>query len=164
MPDDEAAVAAARRRSGCSPAGRYRGRRPTSGCCGTSLPADRVRSYDVRPVVDDAARRGSVLELRRGRSAAASSPRSARLDGRPVGVLANDPRHLGGAIDAESADKAAAFLRLCETHRLPVVSLVDTPGFMVGPGPGSIETRCYRLRYRDDPRKTRSAFPQELSY
>ena len=45
----------------------------------------------------------------------------------------NNPRHLGGAIDGDAADKATAFLRLCEAHRLPVVSLVDTPGFMVGP-------------------------------
>src|SRR5205085_2366610 len=96
------------------------------------LPADRVRSYDVRPVVATLFDAGSVLELRAafGRGIVTAL---ARLGGRPVGVLANDPRHLGGAIDAESADKAAAFLRLCETSRLPVVSLVDTPGFMVGP-------------------------------
>jgi acetyl-CoA carboxylase carboxyltransferase component len=83
-------------------------------------------------VLETLADPGSVLELRPafGRGIVTAL---ARLDGRPVGVLANDPRHLGGAIDAESADKAAAFLRLCEAHRLPVVSLVDTPGFMVGP-------------------------------
>jgi acetyl-CoA carboxylase carboxyltransferase component len=57
----------------------------------------------------------------------------ARLEGRPLGVLANDPAVLGGAIDAEAADKAARFMRLCEAHGLPIVSLVDTPGFMVGP-------------------------------
>jgi acetyl-CoA carboxylase carboxyltransferase component len=57
----------------------------------------------------------------------------ARIEGRPVGVLANNPRHLGGAIDAVAADKAARFLQLCEAHRLPVVSLCDTPGNMVGP-------------------------------
>ena len=56
-----------------------------------------------------------------------------RIDGRPVGVLASNPLHLGGAIDAEGADKATRFLRLCEAHRMPVVSLCDTPGFMVGP-------------------------------
>jgi acetyl-CoA carboxylase carboxyltransferase component len=96
------------------------------------LPDSRVRSYDVRPIVETLADAGSVLELRPGfgRGIVTSL---ARLGGRPVGLLANDPRHLGGAIDAESADKAAAFLRLCETHRVPVVSLVDTPGFMVGP-------------------------------
>jgi acetyl-CoA carboxylase carboxyltransferase component len=57
----------------------------------------------------------------------------ARLDGRSVGVLANNPVHLGGAIDADAADKAARFLQLCDAFDLPVVSLCDTPGFMVGP-------------------------------
>jgi acetyl-CoA carboxylase carboxyltransferase component len=57
----------------------------------------------------------------------------ARIDGRAVGLLASNPRHLGGAIDGDAADKAAAFLRLCQAHQLPVVSIVDTPGFMVGP-------------------------------
>ena len=57
----------------------------------------------------------------------------ARVEGAPVGVLANVPTHLGGAIDADAADKAARFLQLCDAHGLPVVSLCDTPGFMVGP-------------------------------
>jgi acetyl-CoA carboxylase carboxyltransferase component len=56
-----------------------------------------------------------------------------RVGGHPAGLLANNPLHLGGAIDGDAADKATAFLRLCEAHRLPVLSLVDTPGFMVGP-------------------------------
>ena len=62
----------------------------------------------------------------------------ARIEGRPVGVLASNPAHLGGAIDADAADKAARFMQLCDAHGLPIVSLVDTPGFMVGP---EIETR-----------------------
>src|SRR4051794_4763321 len=130
--DDDAAVAAAR-----DALGLLTGRVVPGECADqrrlrSLLPADRVRSYDVRPVVETLADTGSVLELRPafGRGIVTAL---ARIDGRPVGVLANDPRHLGGAIDAESADKAAAFLRLCEAHRLPVVSLVDTPGFMVGP-------------------------------
>ena len=53
--------------------------------------------------------------------------------GRPVGLLANNPAHLGGAIDADAADKAARFMQLCNAHGIPLVSLVDTPGFMVGP-------------------------------
>jgi acetyl-CoA carboxylase carboxyltransferase component len=57
----------------------------------------------------------------------------ARIEGRPVGLLANNPLHLGGAIDAPAADKAARFMQLCNAHGLPIVSLVDTPGFMVGP-------------------------------
>jgi acetyl-CoA carboxylase carboxyltransferase component len=57
----------------------------------------------------------------------------ARLEGRPVGIMANNPGHLGGAIDSDAADKAARFLQLCDAHDLPVVLLCDTPGFMVGP-------------------------------
>jgi acetyl-CoA carboxylase carboxyltransferase component len=83
-------------------------------------------------VLDVLADEGSVLEL-----GAAHAPGMvtayARIDGRPWGVLANDPRHLGGAIDAAGAVKAARFLRHCERFGLPVASLCDTPGFMVGP-------------------------------
>jgi acetyl-CoA carboxylase carboxyltransferase component len=57
----------------------------------------------------------------------------ARIKGRPVGLMANNPLHLGGAIDADAADKAARFMQLCNAHGLPIISLVDTPGFMVGP-------------------------------
>ena len=57
----------------------------------------------------------------------------ARIEGRPVGIIANDPGHLGGAIDADSADKGARFMQLCDAHGLPMISLCDTPGFMVGP-------------------------------
>ncbi|MEX5719160.1 acetyl-CoA carboxylase family protein [Geodermatophilus maliterrae] len=132
VPDDAAAVAAARQALGL-----LAGRAEPGDCADqrllrAALPTDRVRSYDVRPVVTTLADTGSVLELRPvfGRGVVTAL---ARLDGRPVGIVANDPRHLGGAIDGESADKAAAFLRLCSSAGLPVVSLVDTPGFMVGP-------------------------------
>lgn len=98
----------------------------------TVLPSERNRSYDVRAVVDLLADAGSVLELR-----AAFAPGMVtalvRLEGRPVGVLANDPRHVGGAITSDGADKAARFLQLCDAFDLPVLSLVDTPGIMVGP-------------------------------
>ena len=57
----------------------------------------------------------------------------ARIEGRPVGVIANNTQHLAGAITADGADKAARFMQLCDAFGLPVVSLVDTPGFMVGP-------------------------------
>ena len=73
-----------------------------------------------------------MLELRDGFGAGMVTA-LARIEGRPVGVIANDPTHLGGAIDADGADKAARFLQLCDAHDLPVVSLCDTPGFMVGP-------------------------------
>ena len=57
----------------------------------------------------------------------------ARIEGRPVGVIANNPAHLAGAIDSDGADKAARFMQLCDAHALPIVTLVDTPGMMVGP-------------------------------
>jgi len=96
------------------------------------LPENRARSYDVRPVVETLCDAGSVLELRAGFGAGVLTA-LARVGGHAVGLLANNPLHLGGAIDGDAADKATAFLRLCQAHRLPVVSLVDTPGFMVGP-------------------------------
>ncbi|MEM9313296.1 MAG: carboxyl transferase domain-containing protein [Pseudomonadota bacterium] len=96
------------------------------------LPADRRWSYDVRAILETLFDRDSVTELRRiyGRSVITAF---ARLDGRSVGVLASDCRQLGGAVDADAADKAARFLSLCDRCTIPVVSLVDTPGFMVGP-------------------------------
>jgi acetyl/propionyl-CoA carboxylase alpha subunit/acetyl-CoA carboxylase carboxyltransferase component len=96
------------------------------------VPENRLRSYDVRPVLEALCDDGSVLELR-PRFGIGVATALARIGGRPVGLLANNPRHLGGAIDGDAADKAAGFLRLCQAHRLPVVSLIDTPGFMVGP-------------------------------
>src|SRR5260370_42506848 len=60
-------------------------------------------------------------------------PARVRIEGQPLGVIANDPRHLGGAIDADGSEKAARFIQLCDAFGLALVSLVDTPGFMVGP-------------------------------
>jgi acetyl-CoA carboxylase carboxyltransferase component len=96
------------------------------------IPEQRKRIYDVRRVVRALFDEGSVLELRDGFGAGMLTA-LARLDGRPLGVVANDPRHLGGAIDADGADKAARFMQLCDTFELPVLFLCDTPGFMVGP-------------------------------
>lgn len=96
------------------------------------VPENRVRVYAVRPVLDTLFDTGSVLEVRAAFGSGIITA-FARLAGRPVGVLANDPAHLGGAIDGDAADKATRFLRLCDERALPVVSLVDTPGFMVGP-------------------------------
>ncbi len=98
----------------------------------SAVPEQRLRAYDIRVLIDVLADTDSVLELRRGFGAGMVTA-LARIEGRPVGVLANDPTHLGGAIDADGADKAARFLQLCDAHDLPVVSLCDTPGFMVGP-------------------------------
>ena len=98
----------------------------------SAVPEQRLRVYDIRALVDVLFDTGSVLELRRGFGVGMVTA-LARIEGRPVGILANDPAHLGGAVDADGADKAARFLQLCDAHDLPVVSLCDTPGFMVGP-------------------------------
>src|SRR5256885_3095749 len=134
VPDEPAAVEAARRYLS------YLGGRPTDVPAQHAdqrvlrhlIPENRVRGYDGRPVVEALCDTGSVLELRAGFGVGVVTALG-RLDGHAVGLLVNNPRHLGGAIDGDAADKATAFLRLCEAHRLPVVSLVDTPGFMVGP-------------------------------
>jgi acetyl-CoA carboxylase carboxyltransferase component len=94
------------------------------------IPTNRKRIYDVRAVID--ALLDDVLELRRGFGHGMVTA-LARVDGRPLGVIANDPSHLGGAIDAHAADKAARFMQLCDAFDLPILSLCDTPGFMVGP-------------------------------
>jgi acetyl-CoA carboxylase carboxyltransferase component len=101
------------------------------------LPGSRLRSYDIRAVVTALFDPDSTLELRAGFGLGIVTV-LARIAGRSVGVIANNPIHLGGAIDADAADKAARFLQLCDAHGLPIVSLIDTPGFMVGP---EIETR-----------------------
>jgi acetyl-CoA carboxylase carboxyltransferase component len=96
------------------------------------IPEERLRVYDVRQVVTTLADTGTVLELREG-FAKGMVTALIRIEGRPVGVVANDPAHLGGAIDSDGADKAARFLQLCDAHDLPILFLCDTPGFMVGP-------------------------------
>ena len=102
------------------------------------LPENRVRAYDMREVMRLVADTGSLLELRAGFGAGILTA-LARIEGRPIGLIASNPAHLGGAIDADAADKAARFMQLCDAHGLPLVSLVDTPGFMVGP---EIETQA----------------------
>jgi acetyl-CoA carboxylase carboxyltransferase component len=96
------------------------------------VPEDRLRVYDVRRVVETIADTGSVLELRRGFGAGMVTA-LARVEGRPIGIVANDPAHLGGAIDSDGADKAARFMQLCDAFDLPLLFLCDTPGMMVGP-------------------------------
>ncbi len=98
----------------------------------TALPENRLRAYDMRQVMQWLADTASLLELRAGFGAGIFTA-LARIEGRPVGLVASNPAHLGGAIDADAADKAARFMQLCNAHGLPLVSLVDTPGFMVGP-------------------------------
>jgi len=96
------------------------------------IPENRLRVYDVRKVIAGLADAGSVLEMR-PHFGPGMVTALVRIEGKPFGLIANDPRHMGGAIEADDADKAARFLQLCDVHRLPVLSLCDTPGFMVGP-------------------------------
>ena len=96
------------------------------------VPENRLRVYDSRAALQGIVDSGSLLELRTGFGAGIHTALG-RVGGRPVGLLASNPLHLGGAIDADAADKAARFMQLCNAHGLPMVSLVDTPGFMVGP-------------------------------
>jgi len=96
------------------------------------IPENRVRAYDVREVIRTLADTGTWLELRGGYGKGMITG-FLRIEGRPLGLIANDPRHLGGAIDSEGAEKGARFLQLCDAFDVPVLSLCDTPGFMVGP-------------------------------
>jgi acetyl-CoA carboxylase carboxyltransferase component len=96
------------------------------------VPVDRLRAYDIRHAIDGLFDTDSVLELRREFGIGMVTA-LARIEGRPVGVVANDPGHLAGAIDSDGADKAARFMQLCDAFGLPIVTLVDTPGMMVGP-------------------------------
>lgn len=96
------------------------------------VPENRLRAYDTRAALAHLVDADSLLMLRTGFGAGIHTA-LARIEGRPVGLMASNPLHLGGAIDADAADKAARFMQLCNAHGLPIVSLVDTPGFMVGP-------------------------------
>jgi acetyl/propionyl-CoA carboxylase alpha subunit/acetyl-CoA carboxylase carboxyltransferase component len=97
-----------------------------------AIPENRLRVYDIRALITALVDEGSFLELRGG-FAPGMVTGLIRIEGRPMGLIANDPRHLGGAIDGDAAEKAARFLQLCDAFDLPVLSLCDTPGFMVGP-------------------------------
>jgi acetyl-CoA carboxylase carboxyltransferase component/biotin carboxyl carrier protein len=96
------------------------------------VPENRRRAYDMRVAVETLADSGSVLELRRSFGSGVLTC-LVRVEGRPLGLVASNPGHLGGAIDRDAADKTARFLQLCDAFGLPVVTLCDTPGFMVGP-------------------------------
>ena len=130
--DEAAAVAAAKRYLSY-----FQGRLDEWSCVEQAglravVPEDRLRVYDVRRVIELLFDTGSVLELRRDFGLGVVTA-LARLEGRAVGVLANNPQHLGGAIDSPASDKAARFMQLCDAFDLPLVMLVDTPGMMVGP-------------------------------
>ena len=97
-----------------------------------AIPEDRKRVYAVRPLIQQLVDDGSFLELRAAYGVGMITG-LARIEGRPIGLFANDPQVLGGAIDAEGAEKAARFMQLCDGFGIPLLSLCDTPGFMVGP-------------------------------
>lgn len=130
--DDEAAVAAAKKYLSY-----FQGALPDWTCADqrllrASIPENRLRVYDVRNVIETLADDDSVLELRGGFGSGMVTV-LARVEGRPIGIVANNPMHLGGAIDGEAADKASDFMKLCSTFGIPLLFLCDTPGFMVGP-------------------------------
>lgn len=131
--DDEAeAVTVAQRYLGYFQGAQQEWTEPDQRLLRHAVPDNRVRAYDVHAVIDTLADEGTVLELRAGFAPGVITA-LVRIEGRPMGLVANNPRHLGGAIDTPAADKLARFLQLCDAHGLPVVSLCDTPGFMVGP-------------------------------
>jgi acetyl-CoA carboxylase carboxyltransferase component len=110
------------------------------------VPLDRLRAYDIRTVINGLFDIGSMTELRRDFGLGMVTA-FARLEGRPVGVVANNPHHLAGAIDSDGADKAARFMQLCDAHGLPIITLCDTPGMMVGPDieASALVRHCSRL-------------------
>ena len=96
------------------------------------VPEQRTRVYDVHAVINALADVDSVLELREQFGVGIVTA-LARIEGKPIGIVTNNPAHLGGAIDTPAADKMARFIQLCDAFEVPIVSLCDTPGFMVGP-------------------------------
>lgn len=96
------------------------------------VPESRLRGYDMRQLIATVADAGSMLEVRRGWGLGMITA-LIRIEGKPMGVIANNPMHLGGAIDSDAGDKAARFMQMCDAHDLPILSLNDNPGNMVGP-------------------------------
>uniref|UniRef100_UPI0038CF53A1 acetyl-CoA carboxylase family protein n=1 Tax=Rhodopila globiformis TaxID=1071 RepID=UPI0038CF53A1 len=96
------------------------------------VPENRLRLYNMRDIVETIADKGSVLELR-PKFGVGLITAFIRVEGRPMGVVANNPHHLAGAVDSNGADKGARFLQLCDAFDIPVLSLIDCPGIMVGP-------------------------------
>ena len=96
------------------------------------IPENRLRVYDVRQVIETLGDVGTVLELRKDFGIGMITS-LIRVEGRPLGVIANNPMHLGGAITSDGSDKAARFMQLCDAFDIPILFLCDTPGIMVGP-------------------------------
>ena len=98
----------------------------------TLVPENRLRAYSIRAIIETMADTGSVLELR-PQFGIGMVTSLIRIEGRPLGVIANNATHLGGAVDSDGADKGARFMQLCDAFDIPILFLVDTPGMMVGP-------------------------------
>ena len=130
--DEPAAVAAAKRLLGYFAGPAENWENPDPALARNVIPERRRRAYDVRRAVEAIVDAGSATVLREEFEPEMVTA-LARIEGRPVGVLANNPMHLAGAITSDAAGKAARLMRLCDAFAIPVVSLIDTPGFMVGP-------------------------------
>ncbi|HET9162951.1 MAG TPA: carboxyl transferase domain-containing protein [Solirubrobacterales bacterium] len=130
--DERAAVAATRRLLGYFQGMTPRGEEPDQALLREMVPERERRAFRVGPVVETLADAGSVTFLRE-RFAPEMVTALARIEGRPLGFIANDTMHMAGAITSDASDKAARFMQLCDSFGLPIVSLIDTPGFMVGP-------------------------------
>jgi acetyl-CoA carboxylase carboxyltransferase component len=136
-PDDVAAAGLARELLGYLPAQlgertpRAPSRPPLAGDPGDCVPREHRRAYDVRSVIERVVDDGELLEVAPGwaRNLVCGF---ARIDGRSVGIVANQPRWLGGVLDAESSQKGARFVSQCDKFGIPLVVLVDTPGYMPG--------------------------------
>lgn len=132
VPDEEAAVAAAKKYLGFFQGAMKNWKRHSDETLRDLIPEQRTRVYDVRTVIEALADIDSALELRPTFGVGILTT-LLRIEGKPVGVIANNPAHLGGAIDSDASDKASRFIQLCDAYDIPIVSLCDTPGFMVGP-------------------------------
>jgi len=130
--DEAEATAVAKRLLGYFQGATPAGAAPDQAALRAMVPERARRAFAVGPVIETLADVGSVTFLRE-RFAPEMVTALARIEGRPLGLIANDSRHMAGALTSEASDKAARFLALCDAFGLPVVSLLDTPGFMVGP-------------------------------
>jgi acetyl-CoA carboxylase carboxyltransferase component len=130
--DEAEAVAATKRLLGYFQGALAASDPPDQGGLRDAVPERQRRAYAVRPIIETLADADSATFLRE-RFAPEMVTALIRIEGRPLGVIANDTMHVAGAITSDAADKAARFLQLCDAFDLPVVSLVDTPGMMVGP-------------------------------
>tara|TARA_B110000438_G_scaffold172170_1_gene164579 strand:- start:2965 stop:4542 length:1578 start_codon:yes stop_codon:yes gene_type:complete len=110
------------------------------------VPENRMRLYDMRDVINTIADKDSVLEIREQFGVGIITA-FIRIEGRPMGIIANNPHHISGAIDSDGADKGARFIKLCDAFDIPILSLMDTPGMMVGPDVEStaLVRHCVRL-------------------